>query len=78
MAKESSVPLSMPGHVSAPDEELSWCCKERKPARDVKQMATLTSSITCADRPCVMKLKKEKYMVLKKKKKKKKGKTNLA
>lgn len=55
-AEESSGPLSMPGHVSAPDEELSWCHKEKESACDVIQMATLTFSIKRIDRLCVMKL----------------------
>lgn len=63
-AEEDGSPLSMPGHVSAPDEEPSWCCKESDSARDVIRMVTLTFSIKCVDRACVVKLKESKYMGL--------------
>lgn len=73
MAKEKGSPLSMLGHVSAPDKEPSQCCKETDSARDVIQMVTLTFSIKCVDRACVLKLKESKYMSLGKKGKKKGG-----
>lgn len=64
VAKENGSPLSMPGHVSAPDEEPSWCRKESNSARDLIQMVTLTFSIKRVDRACVVKLKESKYMGL--------------
>lgn len=64
MARENGSPLSMPAHVSAPDEEPAWCRKESNSARDQIQMVTLTFSIKCVDRACVVKLKESKYMGL--------------